>query len=182
MQTGAITSLETDKAFFERHEPGRAKATRSRSSRARTIGSIASGCSRSSASPASARRTPKSVTYDPAEDKTFPAGMGISEQPRAAVDRERATRSIFGIAHADEGAAAGGRGGGAGATAAAAAADGAGGRGAGAAAGDDEHQRTAESRHLALQGSAAPVAAGSAGGRRSRVQLRDDRTASARTS
>jgi len=143
MRTGTITSLETDKAFFERlswTREGEAlsflKGTDDRRYRERlftVVGYTGFGSG-----------TPKRTAYAPADDKTFPAGMSISGS-RAPTWTEDRDALIFGIAQLTPVPQRGARGAGAaeGDTPEGGRGEGAGGRGAGAQSGaaDDNAER-----------------------------------------
>ena len=127
MAAGSVTSLDTDKAFYERlawTREGDAlvalKGKDDRQWRERMFGvvgftGLGSG-------------TPKRVAYDPAEDKTFPAGMSISgnRAPQWTEARDAITFGIASLTKVPPPAGGRGRGQGEGETA-----EGAGGRGAG---------------------------------------------------
>jgi dipeptidyl aminopeptidase/acylaminoacyl peptidase len=134
MQTGAITPLETSQAFYERlawAEEGDAlallKGKDDRQYRERmfsVLGFKGFGAG-----------MPVKVAFDPAEDKSFPAGMSVSGN-RQPVWTESRDALIFGIAQLTKAPPRpGGRG--ANANAEADAPEGGGGRGAGAGASDD---------------------------------------------
>ena len=149
MQTGVITPLETNTAFYERMswtEEGDAlilfKGKDDRQYRERLFGIVGyKGFDKG---------TPARVAYDPTEDKSLPAEMGISSN-RAPQWTEARDAFIFGIAKLTKVPPPAARGGGAGAGAAgdAGAAPAAQGRGAGAAqAADDD--ATAERPNLVI--------------------------------
>ena len=133
MQTGIIQPLETDKVFFERLSwttEGDAlsfmKGRDDRQYRERlytAVGYTGFG------TPATKR-----VSYDPSQDKAFPAGMGISTS-RPLQWTESRDALVFGIAQLTKVPAPAGRGGGA------AGAEGAEGRGAGPASPADPAER-----------------------------------------
>jgi dipeptidyl aminopeptidase/acylaminoacyl peptidase len=113
MQTGAITPLETEKAFYEGMSWTREgdalaffKGKDDRQWRERLFAAVGyTGVGGSSQ---------KRVLYDPAEDKTFPAGYGISAN-RALTWTESRDALIFGIAPLTKVPPPAGRGAGAGA-------------------------------------------------------------------
>ena len=172
MQSGAITPLETSTSFYERMawaEEGDAlvllKGKDDRQYRERlfsVVGFTGFGTG-----------APKKTTFDPADDKSFPAGMSVSgnRQPQWTESRDALIFGIATLTKVPPRAAAGGRG--AGPAAEGEAADTGRGAGAGAAA-DEANTERPEPRDLALQGSAPAVAAGSAGNARSPGELRDD--------
>jgi dipeptidyl aminopeptidase/acylaminoacyl peptidase len=135
MDAGSVTSLETDKAFYERlawtREGDALVALKGKDDRQwrerlfAVVGFTGFGAG-----------APKRVSYDPSADKTFPAGMSISGN-RAPQWTEARDAISFGIAPLTKAPApAGGRGGrgqGDGDNP-----EGAGGRGAGGSTGDDE--------------------------------------------
>ncbi len=134
MAAGSVTSLETDKAFYERlawtREGDALVALKGKDDRQwrerlfAVVGFTGFGAG-----------TPKRVAYDPAEDKTFPAGMSVSGN-RAPQWTEARDAISFGIAPLTKAPApAGGRGRG---QAEGETAEGAGGRGAGGAANADD--------------------------------------------
>lgn len=134
MSAGTVTSLETDKAFYERlawTREGDAlvalKGTDDRQWRERLfsiVGFTGFGGG-----------TPKKTAYNPAEDKSFPQGMSISGN-RAPQWTDSRDAILFGIAKLTKvERPAGGRGAAAEGTETA---EGAGGRGAGQAAGADD--------------------------------------------
>ncbi len=96
MSTGTITSLDTDKAFYERMAwttEGDAltmlKGTDDRQYRERlfsVVGFTGFGSG-----------TPKKVVFDPKQDKNFPAGMAVSGN-RTPMWNEERTAMLFGIA------------------------------------------------------------------------------------
>jgi dipeptidyl aminopeptidase/acylaminoacyl peptidase len=136
MAAGTVTSLETDKAFYERMSWTREgdaivalKGTDDRQWRERlfsVVGFTGFGSG-----------TPKRTTYNPAEDKTFPAGMSISGN-RAPVWTDSRDAIVFGIAKLTKvERPAGGRGAAAGENTEGQ--EGGGGRGAGAATNDENN-------------------------------------------
>jgi len=138
MQTGVITPLETNTAFYERMawtEEGDAllffKGKEDRLYRERIFAIVGyTGFDKG---------TPQRVAYDPSEDKSLPADMGVSSS-RAPQWTEARDAFIFGIAKLTKVPQPAARGGGAGA----AGADPAAGRGTGAApagAGDAAAER-----------------------------------------
>ena len=138
MRTGTITSLESDKAFFERLSWTREgdaltflKGTDDRRYRERLF-SVVGYTGFGSA-------TPKRVAYSPADDKSFPPGMSVSGN-RAPTWTEERDALVFGIAKLTPVPPRGGRGAAAaeGEAAEAGRGEGAGGRGAGAQAGTNE--------------------------------------------
>jgi dipeptidyl aminopeptidase/acylaminoacyl peptidase len=138
MQTGAVTPLETMPAFYERlgwNEDGDALAALrgrdDRQYRERLFAVVGFTGFGGSAAPAK-------TVYDPSQDATFPAGMGVSGN-RAPQWNETRDALIFGIASLTKVPPPAGRGGAGGA------AEGEGARGAGA--GDDD---TAERPNLVI--------------------------------
>jgi dipeptidyl aminopeptidase/acylaminoacyl peptidase len=137
MQTGVTSPLETDKAFFESMAWTREgdalsflKGKDDRQYRERLYAAVGyTGVS---------TPTQKRVIYDPAEDKTFPAGYSISAN-RALTWTESRDALIFGIAPLTKVPAPAGRTGGAGAAANTGDNPETGARGAGA--GSDEAER-----------------------------------------
>ncbi len=134
MQSGVITPLETSQSFYERmawSTEGDAlallKGKDDRQYRERLFAVVGfTGFDKG---------TPVKTTYDPAEDKSFPAGMSVSGN-RGPQWTEARDALIFGIAQLTKVPPPAGRGG-----AGAAAAEGEGGRAAGAGAGDDNTER-----------------------------------------
>jgi hypothetical protein len=154
MQTGAITPLETNQAFYERMswtEDGDAlvafKGKDDRQYRERLFSIVGYTGFNANA--------PKRTAYEPSEDTAFPKDMTISTN-RAPQWTEARDAFIFGLAKLTRVPPPGGA------------------RAGGGRLGRGRHAGAAEPRHLALQGSAPPVTAGSPGGRRSRAELRDD--------
>lgn len=145
MQTGVITPLETNTAFYERMswtEEGDAlilfKGKDDRQYRERLFGIVGyKGFDKG---------TPVRVAYDPTEDKSLPADFGISTN-RSPQWTDARDAFIFGIAKLTKVPQPPARGGGAGASPTPDPAASAQGRGAGAAAGDDT---TAERPNLMI--------------------------------
>ena len=140
MQTGVITPLETNQAFYERMswtEDGDAliafKGKDDKQYRERLFGIVGYTGFNSGAAP-------KRTAYEPSEDKAFPAEFGVSTN-RAPAWTEARDAFIFGIQKLTKVPPPAGRAGGAGAAAAsdASAAPPAQGRGAGAAGTDDNN-------------------------------------------
>ena len=167
MTSGVVTPIDSGSASYERitwSDSGEAlavlKGTEDRAYRDKLYAVVGvTGVATSS---------PKKVTFDPAADSSVPKGFSISPEPFAAVDRGSASDRLRAPRAAGEGRLGGGRRGCRGRPGRRR--DATGGRqgrrpGSGGQGG---------SRPLALQGSAAADAAGSAGSARSRLQLRRD--------
>ncbi|MGE5838018.1 MAG: S9 family peptidase, partial [Acidobacteriota bacterium] len=146
MSAGSVTSLDTDKAFYERlawtREGDALAALKGKDDKQwrerlfAVVGFTGFGSG-----------TPKRVAYDPTEDKTFPAGMSISgnRAPQWTEARDAITFGIASLTKAPPPAGGRGRGQGDGETA-----EGAGGRGAGGTTANADDDTNSERPNLMI--------------------------------